>query len=61
MPKPKTYIKPIRLTGDVLDIWEELKVNKIRSAEIFKIAGEKALRGKLKEFNLSKNKFKYPF
>jgi hypothetical protein len=61
MSKPKTYIKAIRITGDVIDIWEELKKHKIRSAEIFKFAGEEALRNKLTEFKIESKKINYPF
>jgi len=61
MSKPKTYIKAIRITGDVIDIWKELKTHKIRSAEVFKIAGEKALRETLTNLKIASKKFKYPF
>ena len=61
MAKPKTYIKAIRINGNVIDTWELLKTYKIRSAEIFKEAGSKAIEKKLIELKIELKKEILPF
>jgi hypothetical protein len=59
--KPRTINKSIRITESCLENWNILKEHRIRVADIFKQAGEKAINNTLKELKIELTENKLPF
>lgn len=59
--KPKTYVKAVRFTENMLKDWHYLKSVSVRPADILREAAELALRKKAKQMKIQESEEFLPF